>query len=371
MDKKKEPILVFAPIHDTSNTRVWCKTVIPLAKAGHSVTLICSEDLRAHSNEGIRVIECKSSFSAPFRVFSWPKWYFMALRAGPKKCLVVNPHGLGVGLLLRLSGRKIIADIHEDYSGALLVRKWIPFPLRKAACFLYELFEGISALFLNRIIVTQKIQKDRIGPKATLIGNPPVMGLISEAIGQNRPKFDGQPWRIYFGGLLTKERKVEHILSSLVRLNVHQETELVMTGKWTDYMAEDLADHPGMRYVRYMGYLPVEDLYKTMATCQIGLLFMEDIGDRMRIDTTKLLEYCAVGLPFIVSDSPVWRSMVEPYSPGEFLREPNVGTITDAIEELLQDSVRWRHYSKQGRLAGTKHSWESIEKEFLRTIGAV
>jgi hypothetical protein len=86
-------------------------------------------------------------FLAPCRVYRKA----LALNAGI--CHFHDPELMPFGLLLKLHGRKVIYDVHEDYPDDIMFKEYIPRILRKPLSLAVGLMERIFSPFYDAVVV--------------------------------------------------------------------------------------------------------------------------------------------------------------------------------------------------------------------------
>lgn len=67
-----------------------------------------------------------------------------------------NPDTLPIIILLRIFGKKVIYDIHEDFSKKILIKNWIPKLLRRPLAFFVSKSESLISTIATASIATQQ-----------------------------------------------------------------------------------------------------------------------------------------------------------------------------------------------------------------------
>ena len=166
-------VCVVAPVHVWDDVRVFHKEACSLADAGYAVSLIARAP-EPRTVNGVRVVPSVGSAGfRPLRFLLSPVVAIQALLQGADIYHLHNPDTLPVAVLLRMCGRKVNYDTHEDFSRRILIRGWLPKPLRRPTAFLVSRMEGFVAAIANASIATQQQVVERLGRKALLVANPP------------------------------------------------------------------------------------------------------------------------------------------------------------------------------------------------------
>src|SRR5436190_12870447 len=140
--------------HKPLDTRIFHKEARSLQKAGWNVTLIIphGEDFKKDDIEIISVPPPRKGWEqllrCPWNIFRKALW-----QRGSSIFHIHDSELLFVGLLLRLLGRKVIYDAHEDTPLQISYQHWIPGLIKGPYKLMYRVLEKLAGWFFNRIIV--------------------------------------------------------------------------------------------------------------------------------------------------------------------------------------------------------------------------
>jgi len=114
------------------------------------------------------------------------------------------------------------------------------------------------------------------------------------------------------------------------------------------------------------GRLKPEDGWALMATCHVGVALLRPSPNFVDSYPTKLFEYMALGLPVVVSDFPLWRSVVDDARCGLAVNPTDVAAVRDAFRWMLEHPVEARAMGLQGReMVMTKYNWSTEFQKLL------
>lgn len=282
-----------------------------------------------------------------------------------------NPDTLPLALALRAMGKRVVYDTHEDFSRRLYARQWIPRPLRGPLATAVAAAEGLVARLVQLPIATQPAVRDRLGRRALLLENPPIITgpLIDEAHRQAAAlEREEGIFRLVYPGRITRPRGLFTMLEALQRVNEQRPCRLWLIGPFDDAGDFPAAqDHPGWNYVDYLGVLPQAAAFAHILRADAGLVTLHDTGDFRDTSPNKLFEYQTFGIPFIASDFPRWREVLRGTEAGLFVPPGDAEAVAHAILTLADDPARRRQLGAAGRRFVAGYNWE---REGEKLVGA-
>ena len=125
--KEKTKICHLSTVHLPFDTRVFHRECISLSKK-YEVYLVgnyCKDKIES----GINLIGIKPYSSRLKRILiNIPRVMWKGIAINARLYHIHDPELIPVGILLRLMGKKVIYDIHENYSQVIKLKNWVPFP---------------------------------------------------------------------------------------------------------------------------------------------------------------------------------------------------------------------------------------------------
>jgi len=362
---------VLTSVHPAFDVRIFHKECTSLARAGYEVTLIAPHD---HDEvvDGIRVKAVPRSTGRIVRM-SRTVWrvYRKAARLNADVYHIHDPELVPVGLLLRLTGKKVIYDIHEYNADSVLTKHWIPTPLRRAV--------SRGVLFLDRFAVSKMsgtivVNEDMVelfrsrlrSPRSVVaVHNYPELPQITQTDGH----VDREPVAIYVGSL-SKGRGLEVLLQAGELLKrAYPEARLQVfgllefAGVRQDYASVDRWQTYG---VEYRGVVDHREVSRWLRRASVGLIPWLATPNNVKGTPVKLFEYMLAGLPVVVSDFGVMGRIVRETGCGLLVAPGDPDALSNAIEALLKDPVKAARMGEMGRRAILqKYNWASEEKKLL------
>lgn len=358
-------IVILAPVHIYDDIRVFRKESVTLAEAGNDVVLYArTPDEQPVVRDGVTVTPVKRR-SRPGRFAHLPFLCMQAFREKADVYHLHNPDTLPIGFVLKALRKHVVYDTHEDFRSEILLRQWLPRPLRRAAADAVAGLEAVAGRCFDAVVVTQPQLLNRI-PEAVVIGNPPIIdsakGLRLAARRAQKLRSDsGEPLVLGYVGGISADRGIFRMLDLLRELQESGPTRLLLVGPpVNDGSLEVARQRPEWRWVDYRGMRTQEDAFKALEEAHVGLILFEDAASHRFVDPNKIYEYLALALPFVATGFGLWRDRFRGADVGIFLA-PGSSAADDA-EKVRRFTNDRSHLAAVGRngvdFVVEKYSWE-------------
>ena len=355
-------VCILTTVHIPFDTRIFHKEAKTLVDAGYDVTLIAQHGKNEIVN-GVKIIALPKPKNRFMRIFglTW-RTLFLALRQRADIFHFHDPELIFIGVLLRLLGKKVIYDVHEDVPKQILNKDWIGNnQIRKFAALIMNIVEQTGGLLFNKIVVaTPDIAKRFPENKVVILRNFPILELINNTMPTNCKK--NKPVIIYTGGL-TKVRGIKEIVQATEYIS--ERAELWLLGKWeSDEFRYECENLKGWKNTRYLGFIPLDEVFQYMKTADIGLCLLHPIKNYITGLPVKAFEYIACSLPMVISNFHYWQEVFEECA--LFAKPYDSKDIADKIIYLLDKPNEAKKLGKKGRkLIEEKYSWEVESKKLI------
>jgi len=347
MDRRYR-IVHLTTVHNPYDTRILRRECSMLARQrALDVYLLNSRGVRDEVN-GVH-IEPFDTAGSRWRRMTVSMW--RALRAAQAMNADLyhlhDPELLPVGLALKLSGRKVVYDCHENFLEKVKARSWIPRPLR-------GLYAGLYGFLVRRILprldglvaATAGIAAQLPAKRAVVLRNLPDLEAIRAGIsGSVR-----QPGLVLYTGGLTPNRGIEQVIPGLVG-HCHADWKLVIVGNVNAGVRQRLLASLEDERIEFRGLVAFGDVVRLMGEAAVGVVCNQARFDYQNALPNKLFEYMAAGLPVVCSDFPQWRELVETYQCGVLCDPGDPKSIGGAVEAVLSDPERARLMGRRGQAA--------------------
>jgi glycosyltransferase involved in cell wall biosynthesis len=358
---------IVTSIHSDFNVRIW-KHATAVAAAGHEVHLICPWAVAdGEVREGVVLHPFKRAGSRLQRFWQIPARVLpRVFRLAPRVDLI---HFHDFDLLPLLAPlalyRPMVYDVHENYPEEMLVKYWLPRPLRKPASLLTKWGQFLLALMVRNVVLVVPSQEAAFPSK--YIRRVEVRNYASrELVKQIADDYDRRPDTVIFTG--TQYESNGTLLLLEIAAKIREERA------WVRFLVTDLFANEQQRreYLERVALLDLQDTVRVVPavhyTRMMELLNQATIGiapmlglHKHRIGLpTKMIEYMAAGLPVVTSDLPIKREIIEETGAGLLAKAGDVESFANAICRLVDDRSYARRLGENGRKAvWDSYCWES------------
>ena len=366
---KRIAVCMLTSSHMALDNRIYDKEAKSLADAGYSVAIIGQHPQREVRDE-IQFIPLPAARTRFQRLVLMPfRLWKLALRQRAAIYHFHDPELIPLGLLLKLRGKHVIYDVHEDYEQTMLAAAWIPRPLRWLVSRLWGGCERLgSRCFDHVIVVDSQIRRKFPASKTTMITNVPPLAFL----GESKPAEDDGKFRVLFIGAIQRARGIHAVLQAL-DLVKSPHVELHVVGQVLDpRLQESLNTNP--RVVCH-GRLPWKQVRAVLEQARLGLMLFQPTPAHLRFTgegNTKLFEFMSLGLPVLFSDFPILRQFIYSIGAGFAVDPTSPEKIAAAIDHLCRNPELCRKMGERGQQAvRTQFHWEAEAKKLLAAYEGV
>jgi len=360
--EKKAKVCHITTVHRPFDTRIFYKECISLAKAGFEVYLVTTYDKDEEVN-GVKIRAVPKHKNRFQRIFKKP-WiaYRRALETNAEVFHFHDPELIPVGWMLKLKGKKVIYDVHENYPAEILNKDWLgPLLIRKMVAAFVGFLEILSTNVFDAIVIVIPDGRRRFPKRKTiLVQNFPSVDTIDNAPLPEVPK---NKLTVIYAGDLTRVRGIKECIQAMEY--VGDFSELWLLGRWeNDAFHKECESLNGWKHVKYLGLQPLMNTYGYMKAADIGLAVLQPVSSHLKSQPNKVFEYMACGKPAVLSNFPYWQKL---FSKCALFADPlDPKDIANQIKRLFNDERLRTGLGMQGRkLVEEKFSWETESKKLV------
>ena len=356
-------VVHFTSAHWAFDTRIFYKECVSLAGAGYDVVLVVPHT-RDEVRNDVRIRAVPIPNSREQRVKRTIRQvYRAAVEEDGDVYHFHDPELFLSGLWLKLRGKRVIYDIHENIPAQILGKDYIkPDWMRKSVANLARVSEKVALAAFDGLVIANPVVAQRFeSDKAITVANYPILGLVDDISPANMP-VSGRPVLIYVGGL-TPIRGIYELIQAVEILPV--DVELWLAGAWSsDAFRHRCESLSGWNRVRYLGQLTPVEVYAYLKRADIGLATLHPQENYLTNLPVKGFEYMACSLPMVMSDFPYWREIFS--GAAMFVDPTSPQAIASAIQFLLQHPEEASQLGATGRrMVEERFSWEAESKKLL------
>lgn len=352
-------------VHKWNDTRIFFKECVSLAESGYDVSLVAPNAVQGIV-DGVKIINVPIKrhgriYRATFLAF------FVFLKALRTKARVVHFHDpelIWVGFLLRCFRRTIVFDVHENVIAQIEDKKWMKF--KWLFKFIYTIMQFIASKLFYIVIaessydVLFRSRTNRITPVLNFPEIKKLKGLKTKSGGNG----------ILYVGVITEGRAILEILQALKVLK-DRNVDFIFhcVGSMSDDVRNKIQDTEVYTELKsnilFYGELPVFEAYKLADECALGISILHPLPNYVRSYSTKIFEYMAIGLPFVVSNFELY-SFVQNKKIGICVDPKNVLQIAQAFEDILNKNIDVDAMVDRATIEVDKeYSWDSQKANLL------
>jgi glycosyltransferase involved in cell wall biosynthesis len=348
-------------VHQATDVRVFVRECRSVAAAGYDVTLFARSP-QAFEEDGVRVVPVPEPTNrlARMTVGTWGLLRPL-LREGGDVYHLHDPELIPLGVVLRLFGKKVVYDAHEDLPAQVLGKVWIPTPLRPAVAAFARLVIQLAGRGLSAVVAATPTVAEGYGrARVVVVCNYPLILDDRPAI----PYAERTGGLVYVGAL-SGIRGFDTMLE--VARIVHEKRGLGLTLVGRLQPASLEADLAGTEaYVDYRGVLPSTEARRLMGESKVGLVLLRETKAIRDALPTKMFEYMAEGLPVVSSNFPLWTEIVEDSGAGRVVSPTDTEAAAQAVLAILDDPEEAAAMADRGRKAvAERYSWEPELRKLL------
>jgi len=345
-------------VHPAWDVRIFEKECVSLAGAGYDVHLVIPAE-RSETIRGVNVVALPRVRRRVWRLM-YLVWYafWVALRLRGRIYHLHSPEMLPPGQLLRLFGKSVVFDMHENLPKSILDKRYLPRILRRPLSACMRAAERFLLLGIPVVFAENSYVKDyRYVRRGTVVLNMPMINRL-EVIRETK---HAQP-TVGYVGAVSAARGSRVTLEALEVLR-----DQGFDVAWHCVGAVNADEEAGLRRaieekgldVCLTGPLPSAEAWSSIARCHVGLAVLEPTPNFVDSYPTKIFEYMALGLPVVASDFPLYRDVVKGNGCGINVDPRDARQVAAAIRTILETPGLAREMGEAGhRAVREKFNWE-------------
>jgi glycosyltransferase involved in cell wall biosynthesis len=345
-------------VHPADDVRILTKECRALADAGHEVLLVAPHD-RDEVLDGIRIRAVPSAASRPERMTRtvW-RCYQAAMATGAAICHVHDPELLGVAILLKLRGRTVVYDAHEDVPRQVLSKPWIPRLARRPVALAVSALEWLASRWVDAVVAaTPHIASHFPSGKTVTVQN---FARLDELVLPDALPYQQRPRCVVYIGTIAGTRSAREMVQAVGHASADAEATLILAGGFAEpELKQELEALDGWRSAQFRGVQSRHQVAALLGQARVGLVLFYPSPNHIQAYPTKLFEYMAAGVPVVTSDFPLWRSIVDAVHCGLLVDPLDAVAIARSVRWLLDHPREAEEMGERGRRAvAERYCWD-------------
>lgn len=343
-------------VHSERDIRIFYKECKTLAENGYEVYYVVSSN-ENKKIDNVNIVRLPYMKNRLCRIF-FKIWValFKALKVNAKVYHFHDPEFIFMGLILKLFGKKVIYDVHEDVPAQILNKEWVGGKMwRRIVSCIFNFIEKTSVKSFDGVVAaTPEIGKKFPKHKTTVIRNLPITKFINKA---NKIETEKEvPIVIYAGGI-TRIRGIKELVEAMGILD--GKAQLKLLGSWeSDKYKQECENLYGWKYTKSYGCVKIDEVYKNMKSSDIGVVNFLPQENHIKALPNKPFEYMACNLPIVMSDFDYWKSMFSECA--VFVNPSNPQNIAEKLNYLIDNVEERNKMGLRGKeLIEKEYSWEA------------
>lgn len=352
-------------VHTLLDTRIFYKECQSLKQANYKVSLITvsksDELIDGIQIYGVRKPDkfIKRIFVTAFQIFQ------IARKMGADVYHFHDPELIWVGFLLKVLGKKVIYDIHEDLPNQVMHKFYIPYWVRPIVSKGAKSAENLAGRVFDALIAATPTIAERFPPTKTVtVLNFPI---LKELLMPEAQLYEDRDNLIVYVGVIGLTRGAKEMIEATKILPQSLNAQLILGGSvQPPELQDELKGLAQDKTIKFLGWQSRKEVQNLLGQARIGLVTLHPTQSYLDSYPVKLFEYMAAGIPVVASNFPLWKEIVEKSQCGMLVNPLDPSEIANAIEYLLTHPAEAAEMGKNGQRAVQElFNWEAESKKLI------
>ncbi len=329
-------IIHLSSVHNALDSRIVHKELMCLQRYFSSYYL-CLNAKNNFKYENIEIISLNVNYYGKIkRIFFSPiRLFIKALKLNGDIYHFHDPELMIIGILLKMFGKRVIYDIHENLRGMIFSRKWIKNHFIKKIIMHYAWFlDRLTIHVVDGIVLARPDLKKYYSRKKNIVfKNVPNLQKYNIKNNERKQK-NNIPVIIYSGGL-TQIRGICQLIEAMHILK--GKAILWLMGPWLeDDLQKRCENLRGYKYVKYIGILPYGEHFQYIKQADFGIIPFLPAPNHNTTLPNKPFEYILNNIPVLMSNFKYWKIIFNNIA--YFFDPTNPHDIAKIIEKAIQSN---------------------------------
>lgn len=343
-----------------------------LVKAGFKVTYVVCDNKPDEVLDGVNIVS--TNFTPKNRMERFLKTksvlYDYTKRVDADIYQISDPELIILGYRLKKLGKKVVFNMREYYPDMIENKKYIPKMLRKGCARGYGLLskkylKQYDAVFVVTPWIENILKNEYNLTNTSILTNYP---NIHHDFSVTYEEYENRGNVLCYEGTIYACSRQENVFSALANLPT---VKYILAGK-IDEGYNWIKELPYWSQVRFVDGFKYEELPMIFEASTISNVF-RDFGNKDgSLGVIKIFESMEAGLPVILSDVPLYRSIVDKYQCGICVNPNDTNSIESAIRYLIEHKHDAYQMGQNGRRAVLEeYNWDKQFENYQKTINTI
>jgi glycosyltransferase involved in cell wall biosynthesis len=375
-DRTAQPhsALVVTVVHNPEDSRIRQRQINALINSAWKVTYVApfrgfglEPPPARFAGDGRSGLECinvpRSCGRRRFRAWRAARTIMRALAQDYDVVLVHDPELLLAAAGLRI--KNLIWDVHEDAAAALEVKSWMPTVLRRPAAAAWRCAERVAETQHFLLLAEHAYQLRFRKPHPVVTNSVWVPKVVTPAGDE----------RVSYLGTVTMSRGCDTMIEvgRELRRRTNGAVTLEVIGEAPDPEARQaLQNAVDAGDLRWLGFVRSEEALARVSGSMAGLCLLRNLPNYRVSLSTKIIEYCALGVPVITTPLPLAAELIRSENVGFEVPWNDPAAVIDAILTLRAEPELRSQMGANGHKAALReYDWNHLSMDFVRVMDAV
>lgn len=357
----------FASVHTIVDTRVFFRECVSLAKK-YDVTYIGIGNFTG-MRDGVNIIGIHNPETRLKRLFNTTfKVCYLALKQDADIYHFHDAELIIFGIILRILGKKVIYDIHENTYEDIMNKPWVPKNIKFILGKSYRFSEWLASLFMPFILVIgrEEFSKRFMTKNYKVIQNFSNINELKEYRVSNRSQLENNLF--YIGTVYDYYYDFSKLIEALYFLKQQNIiVHLHCVGYLGPLVEKGLQEDQNYKAIEgqitFYSHIVHPGGFEISKICKIGICLKNQPEEILVSHERKLFEYMAIGLPVITCDSHIYKDIIDTYQIGKYVNLLDSKSLANTIKNMISNNEELMQMSKNCIMASElNYNWSSQEK---------
>lgn len=350
--------------HPRYDTRIFTKMCCSLAKHDISTFLIVADGKGDEITSKVNILDVAKVNTGRLARMTKTVYnvYKAALALNADVYHFHDPELMPVALILKVKGKKVIMDVHEDVPRQILRKFWLPSLLRKPIATILDKLEIYTANRVDAVVtVTPTIAKRFSRFNVVEVRNYVLLSEFDGTAALNYGPIDKT--LVTYIGAISETRGIIPMVEAFTDLKY----KFTLGGKFQgNGLLEQVQNMPSWSNVDFLGWQRRDDVAQLLDKSLVGLVVLQPTGDYEVAFPVKMFEYMAAGAAVVASNFPLWSDIIEKEECGICVDPSSATAIAGAIRFLIDNPEAAIEMGERGKKAvKQRYNWDG---EFIKLL---